>query len=284
MKKIISIFILSVFGIGLAYATTPVRNAYINPQIIQVCQPNDPNSACSTVNWSSMPLIQSSGVNWPDINRYKTITTAINWQALPQIVQTYNINWNDINRIGNMNSTGMNWNNINGLNPINQGGVNWNNIPSYATGSVLTATTNNGVNWSNTLSFGNLPATSTYRHITFMCSNGGSALLTGICYSSPALDFGGTVVSTYLTSSDGTTGSISVDLWRSNAAIPTTSAASMIGAGTKPSISAGTYAQKTTFGDWTSTTINKNDVLILNIFSTSSIKFLTITVVIQQTS
>lgn len=71
-----------------------------------------------------IPVIASAtnaNINWQDIKAL--ISTGINWQALPSVVQNYNVNWNDI-ILAQKNqglTTGINWNDIN---PV-AGGINW---------------------------------------------------------------------------------------------------------------------------------------------------------------
>ena len=89
----------------------------------------------------------SYGINWPanaptagqvaevmdsfgDVNWVSaTGLGGINWQALPQIVQSYNVNWYDVNNLtngGKINTGGVNWNDM--IN--NTTTINWNDSQS----------------------------------------------------------------------------------------------------------------------------------------------------------
>ena len=52
-----------------------------------------------------VPFLNSSGINWQNVELFMTIGKSINWQAIPQGAQMYNINWNDAK---NLNQT-VNW-------------------------------------------------------------------------------------------------------------------------------------------------------------------------------
>jgi len=111
-----------------------------------------PNSTLQSVGGTNP--VTSSGtinedVNWTTINGLASINTGgVNWSSVNGVatINQGGVNWSTLNRI--INSLAVNWTNINLLSPINSGGVNWSTIPSYATGNVLTATTNGGVNWA----------------------------------------------------------------------------------------------------------------------------------------
>ena len=121
-----------------------------------------------------------------------------------------------------------------------------------------------------------------YRHLAFQFANGGSALTTGLSDTTAILYTPGTIVAVYLTSPDSTNGSATVDIVRSNASVPTSSN-SIIGSGTKPSISSTTYGLDTTFTSWTSTNFSANDVIEINLTSVTTLKYLTVELVIQTT-
>lgn len=81
------------------------------------------------------PFLTSAGINWQDVNLFKTISGGINWQDLRQVVQNVNINWPDINSGAS----------------IGKGAVNWNDISGFIPGAVLTAIDTNSANWNNTI-------------------------------------------------------------------------------------------------------------------------------------
>lgn len=128
-----------------------------------------------------------------------------------------------------------------------------------------------------------IPTTTNYRHVTFVFGNGGSTLTTGLVNAVTAIDGPATLVGVYLMSSDSTSGSATVDIVRANAAVPTSGNSIVGGGGTKPSLSSGTYAKDTTFTSWTSTTFVADDVISLNLTSVTSLKYLTVTLVLQVT-
>lgn len=133
------------------------------------------------------------------------------------------------------------------------------------------------------INISDLPNTATLRHVTFCFANGGSALSTGMANVTAPVKFAGTLVEVTLESSDGTTGSATVDVLRANGAIPTASN-SMVGTGTKPALSSATRSTVTSFSGWTANTFAVNDVLSLNLTAVTALKYLSVTLVIQQTA
>lgn len=124
----------------------------------------------------------------------------------------------------------------------------------------------------------------TYRFVSYTFNNGGSALATGQVFQFPTLKFGGTLVAVELAADAA--GSCTVDLWRQNAASGSWSSTNSIigGSGVKPTLTSAAYVEDSSFTNWTSTTFSTLDVVTLNLATTATIKYLTVTLVIRQTS
>lgn len=99
---------------------------------------------------------------------------------------------------------------------------------------------------------------------------GGSAITTGFKgnWTSP---YACTIISATLTSD--ISGSIVIDVWKNNAAIPTV--ANTITASALPTLSSATYHQDTTLTGWTKS-VAKNDVLGFNVNSASTVTHATL--------
>jgi len=158
-------------------------------------------------------------------------------------------------------------------------------INSISTSGVPSSTQPAFSDISGTATTGQLPTSvndALYRAVAFQFGNGGAVLSTGVVNATAIMPCSGTLTAVYLISADGTSGSATVDIWRANAGVPTSSTSSIVGgSGTKPSISSTTYGKDTTFTSWTSTTFSTDDVVTINLSSVTSIKYLTVELVIQ---
>lgn len=119
-----------------------------------------------------------------------------------------------------------------------------------------------------------------YPHsLTFVVNGNGTAVTTGTKSAYVKCPYGGTLVGYTMMCSPS--GSITVDVLRSadGAGLPVTS---MVGAGTKPAISAGVETKGTTFPSWTSTTVTANDNFTLSLSTVDSVvTYVTLTLYFQ---
>lgn len=95
----------------------------------------------------------------------------------------------------------------------------------------------------------------------------GTVVSLGIVNSALTLKYSGTITG-YSLSADQS-GSIVVDIWKANAAIPTI--ANSITASAKPTLSSSQYISSTTLTGWT-TTVTAGDVLIANVISAATVQ------------
>ncbi len=75
------------------------------------------------INWPSTngtATINTGGINWPSINGTAKITTGINWLAIPTAVQNSNINWTDLKTLA-QSGAGINWESM----TTGYNGINW---------------------------------------------------------------------------------------------------------------------------------------------------------------
>lgn len=122
----------------------------------------------SSINWANINLfrtITQGAINWFDINASGRINSgAINWTSLNNVIQTAGINWtsivnseifgtginwNSVNALGAINNAGMNWFDINRIAKMNTGGINW---PSVTNSEI----NNSGINWQNVNGLGSI--------------------------------------------------------------------------------------------------------------------------------
>jgi hypothetical protein len=89
----------------------------------------------------------------------------------------------------------------------------------------------------------------------------------------------GTISSIVITGTPA--GSAVVDIWRANAALPTSSAQSLIGTGNYPTLTSSTGPTILTPTGWTSTTLNVGDCLIFNVNSCSNCTSLNVQIIYQ---
>jgi hypothetical protein len=114
-----------------------------------------------------------------------------------------------------------------------------------------------------------------YRTVGITIDGGGSAPSAGVkgYFQVP---FSGTIVSATLISN--ASGSCVVDVWKSNAAVPTIS--NTITASDLPTLSSAQYEQDTTLTGWT-TTVSANDVFGFNLNSASTLTRVTLELTIE---
>jgi hypothetical protein len=110
--------------------------------------------------------------------------------------------------------------------------------------------------------------------VDFLIDGGGSAITTGI-KGGLRIPFACTINDVELTSIDGTTGSIVVDIWKDTYTNFPPIISDSICASNKPTISSGTKSQNATLSGWT-TTINAGDYLLFNVDSATSVKMVLI--------
>jgi predicted secreted protein len=130
-----------------------------------------------------------------------------------------------------------------------------------------------------------LPEDATLHGLAFDIQNGGLVLAPGVVFVSPRLPWPGTLVSVAIDSCDGTSGSLTVDIWRGAGSTPTSSASSIVGSGTKPALTGAINVLDTSFAGWVSggTTFAKNDILILDVTAATSLLYATVTITIAVT-
>jgi hypothetical protein len=119
--------------------------------------------------------------------------------------------------------------------------------------------------------------------MTIVIGNGSTAIATGLNGQSGIyFPFGATLTAWTLTAD--ASGSIVIDVWKDTYAnFPPTNADSITN-GHEPALSAAQKAQDTNITDWTTTTINADDVLYFNVDSASTVKQVTLTFTMTKTS
>jgi hypothetical protein len=103
-----------------------------------------------------------------------------------------------------------------------------------------------------------------YEDLVFSFDGGGVALAVGLKAIRAGVGFSGTIVGYYLATADGVNGSVVLDLWATNAALPTVS--NTITASAKPTLSSAQYLSSTTLTAWT-TAIAAGDCVIARVDS-----------------
>lgn len=117
-----------------------------------------------------------------------------------------------------------------------------------------------------------VPAGASVGHsVTFVIDGGGSVITAGAQKSFPSVNAGGTI-SAVMISSD-VTGSITVDVWKANAAIPTS--ANKISATAPVTLSSARLNQAVALTGWT-TAVSANDVFGVSVATVSSVTQVTI--------
>ena len=137
-------------------------------------------------------------------------------------------------------------------------------------------------NISGTLVAAQMPTNDRIRNLSFTFGNG-TAVLSAQFLGGMGIGYAGTLVGVTLIACDSltaTAGSCSADILRHNAG-SIISTDSIVGSGTKPSLSTATYSQVTSFAGWTSTTFAANDVLGINLLTPTLLKQLTVVLAIE---
>ena len=116
------------------------------------------------------------------------------------------------------------------------------------------------------------------RTITFGVDGGGSAITTGTKGYLPKIPFAGTIVSWRLIAFES--GSVVMDVWKTNAAVPTNS--NTITASAKPTLSSAQLADSSTLTGWT-TSVAVGDVFGFEVESATTITRVTLVLEIQET-
>ena len=105
-----------------------------------------------------------------------------------------------------------------------------------------------------------------YDKISFGFDGGTLVMATGLKARLAGIGYSGTIVGWYLVGD--LSGSVTVDIWKSNAAVPTVG--NTITASAKPALSSAQYGASTTLTGWTTTFLH-DDVFIANIDSATTI-------------
>jgi hypothetical protein len=144
-------------------------------------------------------------------------------------------------------------------------------ITQMTSGVMGTVTVGTGLSYvGTTLS---ATATAQTRAVTFVCDGSGLSLSSGT-KSYVKIPYGGTLTGWLLIGSPS--GSVTVDIFRAadGAGLPVTS---IVGAGTKPSLSSAVENSSTTFTSWTSTTLTAKDNLAISVSGVTSTTYLALT-------
>lgn len=125
MKKILLVLFLIISLLEAHYACAdklssyPLTSILSNGDLIVVIHSN----ANANINWSNFKAI---------------LTTGINWQAIPSVVNNVNINWQS-NLIAGQNLNGVNWQAL-----TTSSGINWFTMANGVTPSTLVCWKSNG--------------------------------------------------------------------------------------------------------------------------------------------
>jgi len=113
--------------------------------------------------------------------------------------------------------------------------------------------------------------------LPFIISGGGSAITTGVKGYMP-IPFGATITGWSIIADQS--GSISIDILRLNNAVPVTS---IVGAGTKPTLTTAQFVGNTAPSGWTSTVLVAQDYLGFSVASVTTVTQVTITLFLAKT-
>jgi hypothetical protein len=124
----------------------------------------------------------------------------------------------------------------------------------------------------------NLQVSSRIRTITFGVDGGGSAITTGTKGYLPKIPYAGTIVSWRLIAAES--GSVVMDVWKTNAAVPTDG--NTITASAKPTLSSQQLADSSTLTGWT-TSVAVGDVFGFEVESATTVTRVVLVLEIQET-
>lgn len=113
--------------------------------------------------------------------------------------------------------------------------------------------------------------------VNFIIDGGVSTITTGL-YGGMEVPFAMTITGWTLLSTDGTTGSIVIDVWKNTYANFPPTVANTITSTDKPTISSAVKGQNTAVSVWT-TSVAKGDILYFNVGSVTSLKRVAITII-----
>lgn len=155
------------------------------------------------------------------------------------------------------------------------GSITWNGASTFTGNMTINSATITFSSGAKTAFWAGLaPAVA----ITMVIDGAGSTITTGV-KGYIQIPFAMTITSWTVTADQS--GSISVDIIRANAAIPSSS---IVGAGNKPGLSSAQGAFNTAPSSWTSTAIVSNDVLGFNVGSATSVQRVTVQLIGPRTS
>lgn len=123
-----------------------------------------------------------------------------------------------------------------------------------------------------------MDASSRTRTITAVIDGGGVVLTTGLKILLPQIPISGTIISWRLVAD--VSGSVVLDIWKTNAAVPTNS--NSITASAKPTLSSQQIATSSTLTGWT-TSIAVNDVFGFEVESATTVTRVVLVLEIQET-
>jgi hypothetical protein len=123
-----------------------------------------------------------------------------------------------------------------------------------------------------------IQSASRIRTITFGVDGGGSVITTGTKDYLPKIPYAGTIVSWRLIAKES--GSVVLDVWKTNAAVPTNS--NTITASAKPTLSSAQLADSSTLTAWT-TSVAVGDVFGFEVESATTVTKVVLVLEIQET-